>query len=107
MNIKRVLKSLFQAGVYLVDQPERAARSARARVKSGISDLGDQLRGEDHTLYYVLAFAAGVGVGVGVGILTAPDRGEKTRHAVLSKVTQVSEKLKRRGSDEPDVATGT
>ena len=105
MNIKRVLKSLFQAAAYLVDQPERAAENAGDRVKSGVSDLRDQLRGEDRTLYYALAFAAGVGVGIGLGILTAPDSGEKTRRAVVSKVSEVSEN--RRGPDEPEAATGT
>ena len=107
MNIKRVLKSLFQAAAYLVDQPERTLESAGDRVKSGISDLRDQRRGDDRTLYYALTFAAGVGVGVGLGILTAPDSGEKTRRAVVSKVSAASEKLKRRGPDEPDAATGT
>jgi hypothetical protein len=107
MNIKRVLKSLFQAGAYLVDQPERAVEGAGDSVKSGISHLRDQLQGDDRTLYYALAFAAGVGVGIAVGILTAPDSGEKTRRAVVSKVSEVTEELKHRGPGEPDVATGT
>ena len=121
-NMSGILKSLLQAGLYLVDQPERATRDVRDRVRDGfsdasdrISDLGDRLgdvrdriSGDDNTtLRYVLSFAAGVGLGVGVGILMAPDSGENTRRNVSKKFNEVGERVKNRGIDAVDYQTGT
>jgi YtxH-like protein len=120
-NMSGILKSLLQAGLYLVDQPERATRNVRDRVRDGIndasdrfsdigdrlSDAGDRLTGQDNTLRYVLSFAAGVGLGVGVGILMAPDSGEETRRSVTNKLNEVGERIKNRGKDVLDYQTGT
>lgn len=92
MKIKGAFKSLFRVVAYLVDQPERAVESAVDHAKSGIGDIGDQVRGDDHTFYNLLAFAAGVGVGVGVGILAAPNSGGKNHGAFVGKVSEMSEK---------------
>ena len=107
MNINKLLKSLLQAGVYLVDQSQRTAEDVSERVKAGATDLGDRFKGENHTLRYVLTFAAGVGVGLGAGMFLAPDSGDKTRRAVVDKVTAVGEKIKNRSSESRDFATGT
>jgi hypothetical protein len=120
-NMSGILKSLLQAGLYLVDQPERATREMRDRVREGfsdatdrlsdvgdrLSDVSDRLTGQDRTLRYVLSFAAGVGIGVGVGILMAPDSGEETRRNVANKFNQVGERMKSRGADSLDFQTGT
>jgi hypothetical protein len=124
-NVSGLLKSLLQAGIYLVDQPDRVARDVRDRVQSGLSDAGDRfsdlhdsigdrihdasdrLTGRDNTLRYVLSFAAGIGVGVGVGILMAPDSGSETRRNVASKLNEVGERIKNRGIDSMDYQTGT
>jgi ElaB/YqjD/DUF883 family membrane-anchored ribosome-binding protein len=120
-NMSGILKSLLQAGLYLVDQPERATRDVRSRVREGfsdasdrISDIGDRLSnasdslaGQDNTLRYVLTFAAGIGLGVGVGILMAPDSGEETRRKVSNKVNEVGDRIKSRGADAFDYQTGT
>jgi hypothetical protein len=120
-NMSGILKSLLQAGLYLVDQPERATRNVRDRVRDGISDasdrlsdVGDRLRdardgltGQDNTLRYVLTFAAGIGLGVGVGILLAPDTGEETRRNVSNKFNEVGDRIKSRSKDALDYQTGT
>jgi hypothetical protein len=109
-NVSGLLKTILQAGLYLVDQPERAARDVSDRVKRGLdeagdrlSDVGDRLRGQDHTLPYALTFAAGIGVGVGVGMLLASDSGERTRRAVAGKFNEMGDRIKSR----TDFQTGT
>lgn len=120
-NVTGLLKTLLQAGLYLVDQPESVARDVRDRVQSGFSsagdrisdmsdslgDMRDRLTGRDNTLRYALSFVAGVGLGVGVGILMAPGSGEETRRNVARKFNDVSDRVKRGGSDALDFQTGT
>jgi hypothetical protein len=120
-NVTGLMRTLLQAGLYLMDQPESVARDVRDRVQSGISsagdhlsdvgdslgDLRDRLTGRDNTLRYALSFVAGVGLGVGVGILMAPDSGEETRRNVAQKFNDISDRAKRRGSDALDFQTGT
>ena len=121
-NVSGLLKSLLQAGLYLVDQPESATRDLRNRVQSGInsagdriSDVGDRLSDmrdritgdDDHTLRNVLTFAAGIGVGVGVALLMAPMSGEETRRNVADKFNDVTDRVRRRGKDALDFQTGT
>ena len=66
----------------------------RERIKDGVDWVGQEIRGEDHTLGYVLTFAVGVGVGLGVGMLVAPASGEESRMATATKVRRASEKAK-------------
>ena len=121
-NVSGLLKSLLQAGLYLVDQPESAVRDMRDRVQSGFSSAGDRLNdygdrlsdmrdrisGDDNSsLRYLLSFAVGIGVGVGVGLLVAPDSGENTRRNVSNKFNEVGERMKNRGRDAIDYQTGT
>ena len=120
-NVTGLLKTLLQAGLYLVDQPESVARDVRDRVQAGFSSAGDRLSdvgdslsdmrdhwtGRDNTLRYALSFAAGIGVGLGVGILMAPDSGEETRRNMARKFNDVSGRVKRQGSDALDFQTGT
>ena len=121
-NVNNLVKSLLQAGLYLVDQPDRASRDLRDRVQSGISSAGDRLSDvgdrisdmrdrltgdDDHTLRNVLTFAAGIGVGVGVALLMAPGSGEETRRNVADKFNEVTDRVRRRGKDALDFQTGT
>jgi|HubBroStandDraft_6_1064221.scaffolds.fasta_scaffold177240_3 hypothetical protein len=120
-NVGGLLRTLLQAGLYLVDQPESVARDVRDRVQSGISNAGDRfsdvgdslsdmrdrLTGRDNTLRYALSFVAGIGLGVGVGILMAPDSGEETRRNVAEKFNDVSDRIRRKGSDALEYKTGT
>jgi len=102
--MKKLLKSLLQTGLYFLEQPERAAETVRERIKEDVDQVGRRFRGEDHTLQYVLAFAAGVGVGLGVGMLTASASGKESRSA--GKVRDVGDRVKTHISGEGDLATG-
>jgi hypothetical protein len=98
--MNKLLKSLLQTGLYFLEQPDRAAEAARERVKEDINEVAERFRGQDHTLRYVLTFAAGVGVGLGVGMLTAPASGEGSRSALAGKVREVGDRVKKHVSGE-------
>ena len=104
--MNKLLKSLLQTGLYFLEQPDRAAEAARERVKEDIDEVGRKFQGEDHTLRYILTFAAGVGVGLGVGMLTAPASGEESRSAIAGKVRDVGDRVKKHVSVERNPATG-
>jgi YtxH-like protein len=123
-NVSGLLKTLLQAGLYLVDQPQRVADDVSDRVRGGMDDVSERVRGglsdlgdhlsdvkdrfnrPDRTLHYVLSFAAGIGVGVGVGLLMAPDSGEETRKNVAEKINRVGDRIKNR-ADALEFETGT
>jgi hypothetical protein len=105
--MNKLLKSLLQTGLYFLEQPDRAAEAARERVKEDIDEVGRKFQGEDHTLRYILTFAAGVGVGLGVGMLTAPSSGEESRSAIASKARDVGDRVKKNVSGARNPATGT
>ncbi len=100
MRKRRFLRSLLQTGISLLDQPERAAEALR-------DELGRRFRREDHTLRYVMIFAAGVGAGLGMGMLTAPASGQESRSTIANKVRKVSDRAKTQISGEGNLATGT
>ena len=100
MRKRRFLKSLLQTGIGLLDQPDRAAEALH-------EELGRGFRREDHTIRYVMVFAAGVGVGLGIGVLTAPASVVESRSAIANKVRKVSDRAKTQISDEGNFATGT
>lgn len=105
--MNKLLKSLLQTGLYFLEQPDRAAEAVRERIKKNIDEVERKFEREDHTLRYVLTFAAGVGVGLGVGMLTAPSSGEESRSAIASKVRDVGNRVKKHVSGERNPATGT
>ena len=98
--MNQLLKSLLQAGLYFLERPGRATEAVRERAKEEIDEVAEKFRGQDHTLRYVLTFAAGVGVGLGVGMLTAPARGEDSRSALGGKVRGVGGRVKNHVSGE-------
>ncbi len=100
MRKHRFLKSLLQTGISLLDQPDRTAEALR-------EELGRRFRREDHTIRYVMVFAAGVGVGLGIGVLRAPASGVESRSAIANKVRKVSDRAKTQISGEGNFATGT
>jgi hypothetical protein len=102
--MNKLLKSLLQTGLYFLEQPDRAVEAARKRVKEDIDEVAERFRGQDHTLRYVLTFAAGIGVGLGVGMLTAPASGEDSRSALAGKVREVGDRVKKRVSGESGVS---
>ena len=104
--MNRTLKMLLRTGVNILEQSDRATVPVREHIAETVELLRRKVRGEDHTLRYVLTFAAGVGVGVGVAILTAPASGEKSRSAIAGKMREVGERAKNI-SGKSDSATGT
>ena len=103
MNMNRLLKTIFQTGGYIMDDPGRAAAETSDRVRQGVYDLSDRLRGEDRTWQYVLTFAAGVGLGVGATLLMS-DRGEGIRETLTDNFERASDRVRTRAQD---FATGT
>jgi len=101
--MNKLLKSLLQTGLYFLEQPDRAAEAVQERVKEDIDEVERKFEGEDHSLRYILAFAAGVGV----GMLTAPSSGEESRSAIAGKVRDVGDRVKKHVSGERNPATET
>jgi hypothetical protein len=90
--MNRLLKSLLQTGLYLLQQPDRGVEPVRDPIVETAYQVARRLKGEDHTLRYILTFAVGVGVGLGVGILTAPPSGEERHSASAGKVRRASDR---------------
>jgi hypothetical protein len=104
--MNRTLKMLLRTGLTILEQSDRATEPVRQHIAETADLLRRKIRGEDHTLRYVLTFAAGVGVGLGVGLLTAPASGEESRSAIAGKMREVGERAKNISS-KGDLATGT
>jgi len=105
--MNKLLKSLLQTRLYFLEQPDRAAEAMQECIKEDVDEVERKFGREDHTLRYVLTFAAGVGVGLGVGMLTAPSSGQENRSAIASKVRDVGDRVKKHVSGERSPATGT
>ena len=87
MRLNRLLKSLLQTGVYIMDQATGHVERASDRA----SQLADQAKSiihpkDDHTLRNILSFSVGVGLGVGAGILLAPSSGAEIRGSIIDMV---------------------
>jgi hypothetical protein len=104
--MNRTLKMLLRTGLNVLEQSDRATGPVREHIADTADLLRRRIRGEDHTLRYVLTFAAGVGVGLGVGILAAPASGEQSRSAIAGKMREVGERAKNI-SGRGDRETGT
>ncbi|HTU43134.1 MAG TPA: YtxH domain-containing protein [Candidatus Aquilonibacter sp.] len=121
--MNKLLKSVLQTVVYLLEQTERTAGDVRDRVSDGVdrvsdrvSDLRDRAQdiysgSQDHTLRNVLTFAAGIGVGVATAMLFAPASGEEIRSQIGEKVQDIGGRVRDRFSSEQKErggsATGT
>jgi|ERR1700733_1682222 hypothetical protein len=108
MKWNKVLKSILNTAVYVMDQTSAQVDRATDRA----SDFADDARTaifpeEDHTLRNVLVFIAGVGVGVGAGLLLAPASGEELRNTISERVQDIGDKVKGRASRQNFAATGT
>jgi hypothetical protein len=105
--MRNLVKSLLQTGLYFLEQPDHAVDVVRERIKEDVGRVRQGIRREDHTVRYVLTFAARVGVGLGLGILTAPARGDESRGTVARKAKRASEIVKPYISPEGNLAAGT
>jgi hypothetical protein len=106
-HMNRTLKMLLRTGLNILEQSDRATEPVREHIADTADLLRRKIRGEDHTMRYVLTFAAGVGVGLGVGILTAPTSGAQSRNSISEKVREVSKRIKAQGGVEADFGTGS
>jgi gas vesicle protein len=121
MIMNKLLKSVLQTVVFLLEQTESRAGDVRDRVSEGVdrvsdrvSDLRDRAQdiysgSQDHTLRNILTFAAGVGVGVATAMLFAPASGEEIRSQIGEKVQDIGGRVRDRFSSEQRgrSATGT
>jgi hypothetical protein len=105
--MNRILKSLLRTGLEVLDQPDRTREPVLNQIRNTAEIVRRTIRGEDHTLQYVLTFAAGVGVGLGVGILIAPVSGAQSRNTIAGKVREVGTRIKTQSAVKGDFATGT
>jgi hypothetical protein len=103
--MNRLLKSILQTGLDVLDESDRWTRPMRGHIRDTADMVRRRVRGEDHTLRSVLFFAAGVGVGLGVGLLTAPVSGAESRSTISEKVKTVSGRV--RNKVEENLGTGT
>jgi hypothetical protein len=104
--MSRLLRTLLRTGLDILDQPYRVS-DVRDRITDAADVMRRRIRGEDHTLRYVLSFAVGVGVGVGVGMLAAPASGEENRSTIAGKIRDVGGRIKNETDRAGDFATGT
>jgi hypothetical protein len=95
-----ILRSLLRTGLYILDQPDRVTKTVRERIQDGIDRVGLRIRSEDHTLRYVVTFAAGVGVGLAIGVLAAPVSVDESRGAIAGKVRAAGTRVKPISSPE-------
>ena len=105
--MKRTLKMLLRTGLNILEQSDRATEPVREHIAETADLLQRKIRGENHTLRYVLTFAAGVGLGVGIGILTAPGSGAQSRNSISEKVREVGKRIKTQTGVEGNFATGS
>jgi hypothetical protein len=71
--MSRLWKSLLWTGIYLLQKRDKGVEP----VCNPMWRRQRRLKGEDHTLLYVLTFAAGVGVGWGWGFSAAAATGQE------------------------------
>lgn len=105
--MNKTVKMLLRTGLNILEQSDRATEPVREHISETADLLRRKISGEDHTLRYVLTFAAGVGVGVGVGILTAPGSGAQSRNSISEKVREVGKRIKTQSGVEGDFGTGS
>ena len=105
--MNRTLKMLLRTGLNILEQSDRATEPIRDHIAETADLVRRRIRGEDHTLRYVLTFAAGVGVGVGIGILTAPTSGAQSRNSISEKVREVGNRIKTKSGVEGNLGTGS
>jgi hypothetical protein len=101
--MNRTLKMLLRTGLYILGHSDPATYPVREQIAETADRLRRKVRGEDHTLRYVLTFAAGMGV----GILSASGSGEQSRNSISEKVREVDNRIKPKSGVQGNFATGS
>lgn len=108
MRLSKVIKSILKTAIYIMDQTADTVDRAKDRASEFAQETKSAIYpGEDHTLRNLIAFAAGVGVGVGAGVLLAPSSGIELRSSIGSKVQDISNKVRNRGTEPYPTGTET
>ena len=87
--MSRLWKSLLWTGIYMLQQKDKGVEA----VRNPMWRRQRRLKGEDHTLRYVLTFAVGVGVGWGWGFSAAPAGGQEHGSAIAGRIRRTSDKV--------------
>ncbi len=108
--MNKVLRTLLRAGLYFLDQSDRATANLRDQVRDRVGDITTRTREaigmeQDHGARNAMVFIAGVGLGVGMGLLFAPASGEETRDLISDKVQEVGSKVRESFSQETQRAS--
>ena len=103
--MNKVLRTLLKAGLYLMEQSDRATADLRDQVRDRVDDVSTRTREAigmepNHGAGKAMSFIAGVGLGVGMGLLFAPASGEETRDLISEKVQEVGSKVRESFSQE-------
>lgn len=125
--MKKFLKVALGTSLFILDQSDRARKTARERVGDHVEDIRDlaqetyqaaaervtsaanALRKNDDNRagWNVVRFAFGMGVGIGVGLLLAPANGEETRSKVAEKAQEFAGNVRQHFASPNLRATGT
>lgn len=103
--MNKLLRTVLRAGLYFLEESDRATADLRDRVRDKVGNITSRTREAismepDHTGRDAVSFIAGVGLGVGIGMLFAPASGEETRELISEKVQEVGTKVRERFSEE-------
>jgi len=103
--VNKVLRTLLRAGLYFLEESDRATAGLRDRMRDKVGNITSRTREAvgmepDHTMRDAMSFIAGVGLGVGIGMLFAPASGQETRELISEKVQKVGTRVRDRFSEE-------
>jgi hypothetical protein len=103
--VNKVLRTLLRAGLYFLEESDRATAGLRDRMRDKVGNITSRTREAvgiepDHTMRDAVSFIAGVGLGVGIGMLFAPASGQETRELISEKVQEVGTRVRDRFSEE-------
>jgi hypothetical protein len=87
--MSRLWKSLLWTGIYLLQKSDKGVEP----VRNPMWRRQRRLKGEDHTLLYVLTFAVGVGVGWGWGFSSAAATGQERASAIAGRIRRTSDRV--------------
>jgi YtxH-like protein len=103
--VNKVLRTLLKAGLYFLEQSDRATADLRDQIRDQVGHIRTRTRDvislePDHVVRDAMSFVAGVGLGIGVGLLFAPASGQETRDLISEKVQKAGSKVRQSFSAE-------
>ena len=103
--MNKVLRTLLKAGLYFLEQSDRATADLRDQARDRVGHITSRTREAigvepNHAIRDAVSFVAGVGLGIGVGLLFAPASGQETRELISEKMEEVGSKVRDSISEE-------